>query len=196
MSLENESNLGVSISDQTLIIKNTLNDWASENQGICIVCENIEEKLLTGFSNVIGPKILVQFIGEESIGDESVQELLGHVRRSFDILVQRGKVLSDPRNTALTTITGPSRPFYNIVEEIRDKIRCIIWPSPMTTNPTEYHGIRPFENGNWLLDSYVINVSIVTQIGRVQATPGALGGGNGNDWVQLSDSLPQPSTVP
>lgn len=191
MSLSSESNFGVSVSDQTKIIRDSLNDWAIEQRGVCIVCNNIEEQVLTGFDNVMGPVVLIQFLGEESIGDESVQELLGHVRRSFDILIKRGRLQCSPLSSPLVKTEGSVRAFYDLVEEARDIVRCIVWPSPMTTNPSEYHNIRPLQTDNWLLDSYVINISIVTQIGRVQALPTQLGGGQGNDFVQLSDPLPQ-----
>lgn len=188
----NEPNLGVSISAQCNRIKEVLNDFAAGEQGICIVAENINEKLLTGFNNVIGPKILVAFVSEEAYGSEDVQELLGMTRRYFDILIQRGKILSDPRNSALSNTTGPSKPFYDLLEDCRDAVRTIEWPTPMVLNPIEYHGMKPFSQENWLMDSYIISISILTQIGRVQFQPPQIAA-NG-PFVQLDNTPVQFNT--
>jgi len=193
MSLSNEEQLGISISNQCNFIKSVLADWAATQQGICIVGEHVTEKLLTGFNNVIGPKLIITFVSEEAYGSEDVQELLGMTRRYFDILIQRGKILSDPRNSALTTVTGPSRPFYDLVEECRDKLRCLEFPTPMVLNPPEYHGIRPLQSENWLLDSYVISISTLTQIGRPAFNPGALSNNDagGAPFIQLDSTQAQ-----
>ncbi len=185
----NEQQLGVSIAEQCNIIKSVLNDIAAQEQGIAIIAANIDEKLLTGFNNVIGPKVLITFVGEEPVGGEDVQELLGMTRRYFDILVQRGKQLTDQRNTVLTVTSGPSKPFYDLLEIIRDSVRSIIWPVPACINPCEYHGMRPAQQDGWLLDSYIINISIMTQIGRVELNPPQLSPPDGGPFVELQDPL-------
>ena len=184
-----EQQLGVSIAEQCNLIKSVLNDIAAQEQGIAIIAANIDEKLLTGFNNTIGPKILITFVGEDPVGGEDVSELLGMTRRYFDILVQRAKVICDPRNTALTSTTGPSKPFYDLLEIIRDTTRSIEWPTPMCLNPCEYHGMRPAQQDGWLLDSYIINISVMTQIGRVQVDPAAISSPTGGPFVQLQDPL-------
>ena len=169
MPENNESALGVSISQQCNTIKDTLNNICSQEKGICVVAENIDDKVLTGFNGVIGPKILVTFVGEEPHGSEDVAELLGMSKRFFDILVQRGKILSGPtQGGGLVSTIGPSKPFYDLLETIRDAIRCIEWPTPMCFGMGVYGGMRPASTENWLLDSYIISYSVFTQIGRIQ----------------------------
>ena len=166
--MANEEQLGISISEQCNTIKSVLSDICSQEQGVAIVSENIEDKKLTGFNNVIGPKVLITFVGEELLGGDDVAELIGRARRYFDILVQRGKVLTGPMETGLTKTIGPSKSFYDLLEIIRNTIRSIEWPSPMVQNPGEYHGMRPSQNEGWLLDSYIINYSTIVDIGRIQ----------------------------
>jgi hypothetical protein len=186
----NESNLNVSISDQCNEIKSAINDWIKEQGGIVVVAQNVNEKVMTGYNNCIGPKALIVFVEETPLGESDVDELTGLVRRYFDIVVERPKIMSDPRNTDLTNRTaGVSKPLYDLVEECRDKIKSIIWSSPMVQNPCEFHGIRPGAQTDWLMNSYIISISTIVQTGREQVNPTQLGGGQGNDWIQLDGTI-------
>ena len=167
MQPSNESQLGVSIAQQCNIIKGIVNDIAVAQSGICIVAENIEESKLIGYNNVIGPKCLIAFIGEEAVGGSDVSELLDMTRRYFDILVTRGRLQCDPLTSPLTTQQGIVMPFYDLIETIRDQVRSIEWPTPMCINPCEYLGTKPVPPDNGLIDSYIISISILTRIGRV-----------------------------
>lgn len=182
----NENQVESSISNQCNILKDILGRYATKLGGVAVIAEDINEKIMMGYNNVVGPRILVTFISEENYGPEDIQDVTGFVRRYFDIVVQRGKLLSDPRNSSLTSNTGPSKAFYEVVEEIRDICRCVVWSSPMIQNPTEYHGVYPFSQGEWLMDSYVIKISTICMIGRVQTNPAQLGDGL---YVGLTDPL-------
>jgi len=179
------SELGISVAAQCNTLKQALNDIASQEQGRCLIAENIDEKLWMGFDNIIGPKILITFVGEDPVASSSdVQELVGRVRRHFDILVTRPKILTAERNTALTETVGPSKSFYGILERIRDTVRSIEWPSPMIQNPTEYNGLRPGNMDSWMLDSYIISISTIVDIGRISVNPPVLSNG---PFVQIQD---------
>lgn len=184
--MSNENQVESSISNQCHILKDILGRYATNLGGVAVIAEDINEKIMMGYNNVVGPRILVTFISEENYGPEDIQDVTGFVRRYFDIVVQRGKLLSDPRNSGLTSNTGPSKAFYEVVEEIRDICRCVVWSSPMIQNPTEYHGVYPFSQGEWLMDSYVIKISTICMIGRVQTNPAQLGDGL---YVGVDDPL-------
>ena len=163
----NENELGVSISGMCNSIKGILSPVVSQLQGICVVADNVDDKVLRGFQNVIGPIVLVTFVGEEKYGSDDVAELTSRVTRHFDILVKRGKVLCSPLTTALTVTEGPSLPFYDLMETIRDSIRTIEWPAPMVLNPGIYNSTRPANEPGQLIDSYIISYSVITMIGQV-----------------------------
>lgn len=187
---ENQIN-GVSIGSMCNVIKNVLNDYLSaELQGIAIISENEREWLLPGYTNCIGPKCLIYFVGESSYGDESISDVTARVVRDFEIIVQRGKILGDPRNTSLTTSQGPSLSFFSMAELIRDKVRALIFPTPMVFNPVQFKGMRAGSTttDNRLIDSYIISISILCQIPRITVSPPELGGGyTNNDFLQLTD---------
>jgi hypothetical protein len=169
MPENNESALGVSIAQQCNTIKDVLNDICSQEKGICVVADSMDEKVLVGFNSVVGPRVLIVFVGADPMGGDDVSELIGRERRYFDIMVQRGKILSGPtQGGGLVSTIGPSKPFYDLLEIIRDAARSIVWPSPMVQNPTEYHGVKPSQSEGWLMDSYVINISTIVDIGRIQ----------------------------
>lgn len=182
--MSDEKQLGISISQQCNLIKEVVGDICSQEKGICIVAENVDEERLQGFNNVIGPKVFIVFVGAEPMGGDDVKELIGRERRFFDILIQRGKILCDPLTTSLTQTTQQAKPFYDLLEIIRDTVRSMIWPSPMVQNPTEYNGMRPFQTDARVLDSYIINISTIVDIGRIQVEAPQLGYG---PMVQLQD---------
>lgn len=191
--MPNEKQLGTSISEMSNFIKNSLTPFCTEEGGVAVVAENINEKLMTGWNNVVGPKCLIAFVGEDAYGEESIQDLLSYVRRHFDIIVQRGKILGEPRNTALTNTTGPSRAFYDQVEDIRDILRNLIFPTPMIVNPIEYHGVKPAGTEGWMLDSYIISISMICQLGRPSFEAPEI---EPNTYIQLGIGSPQFNKIP
>lgn len=175
------------ISWQCNFAANVLNDFCIQRGGAAIVAENTSEKLLIGYNNAVGPKCCVAYIGEEPYGDESTQELTGRVIRHFDVLVSRGKIFADPRNSSLTTPTGASEAFYDQLEQIRDVVRTLIWSTPVVYNPTLYKGIRAVDNGADKIDSFIISFALIVQIGRIQVDAPEVAP-NPPQWVQINDN--------
>lgn len=178
---------GLTISEQCNMIKDPINEYCQSQGGIAVVSENIDDKVLTGYNNAVGPKCLVVFVAEEPVGDEDTSELLGMTRRYFDIMVTRGKKRTDVKTSGLVDPSGITRPFYDQVEEIRDICREIIYPTTFCINPAEYRGMKPGNMDNWNLDSYIISISVLTQIARPSVLPPELSNGNLGPWIQLND---------
>lgn len=187
--MSNDSSIkeAVKIGWQCNFTKDILTDFCIQKGGAAIVAENMDEKLLTGFNNAVGPKCCIAYIGEEPYGSDDTQELTGRVIRHFDVLVTRGKIFSDPRNSALTSANGPSEAFYDQVEAIRDVIRTLIWPTPVIYNPTIYKGIRPVDNGTYKIDSYIISFALIVQIGRIQVDAPEVSS-TPPQWLQINDN--------
>lgn len=184
-----EQQLGTDISSMTNDIQSALNTWAVEHQGVAFTAEDDQDKINIGFKNCVGPRILIAFIGEDK--DDDMSELTGRVRRNFDIIITRGKLLSDPRNSALTKNQGPVKKFYQLVEGARDVVRNMIFPQPMVYNPPIYNGIRPNNQGQWLMDSYVINFSVLCQIPRSTSIyPQLASNPLSPPWTAVTDPLP------
>ena len=79
-------NLGTDIAGMSNYIRNTINDWAMQEQGVCFIAEDDGEKINIGFNNCVGPRCLLVFTGETPYGDESVAELVCWVKRDYDWL--------------------------------------------------------------------------------------------------------------
>ncbi len=190
--------LGVDITGMSNLITNYVNDWANKNAGAAFFAEDSSEKISIGFNNCVGPKCLIIYRGEQPHGDESVADLVAYVVRTYEVSIERGKTLTYPRNLALTNNVGASRPFYELVEELRDVVRTIALPTPMCYNPIIYGGMvsgKQSETNEWQIDQYILTFSIICQIPRVQYNPPQLSG-NG-PYVDLNDEqLWQPNTTP
>jgi len=191
----NEAQLGVDISNMANLLKNNLEDWCQQNKGICFVADDDNEKMNIGWNNTVGPRILIVYVGETPHGDESTSDLEGWVKRTFDIIIQRGKTLTANRNQALTNIVGNARPFYSQVEKVRDVVRTIELPTPMCYPTAIYDGMRPGEQSSWLMDSYILSFTILVQIGRASVLPPQLSN-NGVPFLNLNDISCPPNTTP
>jgi hypothetical protein len=90
-----------------------INDWAVQEKGACFVVEDAEEKINIGFNNCIGPRCLLRFISQNPYGDSSISDVNGRVIRNFELIINRGKLLTDPRNSSLSNNVGPAKSFYS-----------------------------------------------------------------------------------
>jgi len=171
-------------------LANYLNSWATSQGGVALVVEDVNEKIEIGSNNLIGPRCLIAFSSEEPYGE--MPEQTGYVKRSFLVSVERGKAMTQPRNSTLTNTVGPIRPFYNQVEEARDIIRAIALPPWVAYNPVLYDGMVPGHQTEYLIDQYVLSFSIICQISRIQYQPPEITGAGpfvrleGNQWPSNS----------
>lgn len=196
-SFGTEQQLLVTIPDMANQFKSILSDWAAKYGGVCFIAEDDQEKINIGFNNCVGPRVLIVFTGEEPYLSEDISDQVPWERRNWDILIQRGKVMSDPRNSSLTTANGPSKAFYALMEECRDVMRCIQLPQAVCYNPIEYKGIRPGQSELWLMDNYIMSFTTLVQIPRIQYQSPELTGIGGfvnleppGNWVPNSTYSP------
>jgi hypothetical protein len=193
MNLTTEQQFGTDIASMTNYINGFLNDWAVKNQGVSFIGEEDVEKINIGFNTCIGPRVLLVFIAENPDGE--LAELTGRVKRDYDIIIQRGKLLTQPRNNTLTNTNGAARPFYQLVEECRDIARGVIFPTPMVYNPVIYNGIRPGASEGWLMDSYIISISVLCADGRIQTLPSELATGPFVGTIDPLEALANAPTI-
>lgn len=188
---------GLSIASMANIIKSHLNDFLSTNYGgIAVVAASENEISLPGFNNCNGPRAKLYFVGEAPYGDESTSDVTGVVIRDFELVIERAKLMTAVRNTALTTNYAATGNFYDQVEGIRDVIRGTVLPTPMVQNPPILRAVRAHPvSDKQLVDAFTISFSIICQIGRITYTPAAIDSYPQTDFVQYGDGGPIPNNA-
>jgi hypothetical protein len=103
------------------------------------------------------PRILICYNGEKSRGEFSVAAANHRVDRQWIVAVTRGRGWNVKRGDSLYKTVGNADPFYDVIEEVRDLIRCMVGISEEF--PVDYKGMSPMSSGNNALDSYAIEFS-------------------------------------
>jgi hypothetical protein len=111
---------------------------------------------------------MVDYQGEAPYGDDSVSHLTGMVKRDWNIIIERTKTDTEPRNLDLTSTIGSAVPFYTLAEQLRDVVRAILWPQPECYNPTLFNDMRGEKmEGEYSIRKFVISISVLVQIPRI-----------------------------
>lgn len=162
----------MTIVEQAKDIKEAFDSWATSEGGRCIVACNIYDMWDMAANNAQGPRAILAYFGETARGDFPTAAILGRVDRHWQLAVVRPQGAASPRGSQLTDQVGNGRPFYDLVEEARDIIRATMLDPNWCEHPIDYRGIKSMQmvNGQ-VLDGYIIEFSIGTQLRMVSGTP-------------------------
>lgn len=159
-------------------LRDILAQWAEPNGGTAQVVFDLREMWATAYKESEKPRILICYNGEQIRGDFSVAALLGRVDRQWLVAITRGRGFNPKRGQSLTDSKGNAEPFYDSVENVRDYLRCAIGVSAenlRTDNPDsgtiDFKAIRPMDNGDLIVDGYIIEFSTAADLPLVATTP-------------------------
>lgn len=160
----------MNISTEALIYKAALEEWCSANGGIAIVVSNLRMLWQQAAMESDRVRALICYVGESARGPFSRAAATGRVDRQWQIAFTRGRGLNEDRGTSLTDTVGNADPFLDLVENGRDKIRCLFTTS--VEAPLDYKGMEPMSMGNLIVDGYTIKFSTAHDLpGLTQTSP-------------------------
>lgn len=158
--------------------KEVLSPWAESSGGTVEVVFDLTELWATAYKASEKPRILICYNGELIRGDFSVAALTRRVDRQWVVAITRGRGFNNKRGQSLTDTKNNAEPFYDSVETVRDYIRCAIGVSEenqRTENPAsgtaDFKAIRPMDNGELIIDGYIIEFSTAADLPEVATTP-------------------------
>lgn len=162
----------MTINEQALAIKEALSAWATAEGGKCSIACNVYGMWEMASNNAQGPRAILAYFGETPRGDFPTASILGRVDRHWQLAVVRPQGPAYQRGAQLTDTLGNARPFYDLVDEARDIIRCTMLDLAYTERPIDYRGTKSMQmvNGQ-VLDGYIIEFSVGTQLQMVSASP-------------------------
>lgn len=161
----------VSISQAAQIIKEQLDDWAGAKGGSTKIIANVAhlwEELEVATDK---PRVLICYTGEEARGDYERRGYLRRVDRQWQVVVVRGHGFKN----RVAEGAGNADAFYDVLEQIREKVRVILNISEEF--PIEYLGMEPLPNlgpsqkANVFLDAVSMRFTTANDIPAISNKP-------------------------
>ncbi len=151
------------------MIQTALLDWAQNEGGSVSIAQDHVQMWDLGAIDQVSPRVILCYDGEEPRGDFAVADVTQRVDRRFVALVTRGRGYDVAVGDALAGIdggpSGMSRPFYDLVEEAREKIRFAQLDDVNTESPPYFHSIEraPYDP-DLQIYGYEIHFTLGTQL--------------------------------
>ena len=130
--------------------------WAQQYGGVSFIAADAQHMWEQAFQKTDVPRIICVWIGDEMRGDFSVAAAMGRVDRTWNVAFTRGRSFSFNRN-GLTQAVQNAKPFYTLVEELRDQLRSI--SSISSEAPIDFRSVRAMQLGEQLVDGYLYEFS-------------------------------------
>lgn len=157
------------ISDQASAMRDYLNEWAAQNGGTAIVVSNLSDMWAQASQSSAKAVIFICYMGEKVRGSFAEANYLNRVDREWAVMVKRGRGFYARRGDSLTE-SSVEIPFYDIVELLREKVRCMLNIS-MELPTIDFKGIAPSSQGNMVIDAYTITFTTANDIPEILGTP-------------------------
>lgn len=157
------------ISAQAKTLLEAVSVVAQDVGGKAQVVANTSDMWLSAAKQSQTARVLICYVSEAIRGDFGVAAALHRVDRLWNVAVTRGRGFAVQRGKTLTDPVQNAEPFYDFVEKIRDTCRAQLAISEEL--PVDYLGIRTMENGELIIDGFIIEFSTANDIPAITATP-------------------------
>lgn len=161
----------MTISAQAKAITEALNDWADAEGGKAFIAYDLRELWQVAQVGSTNPRVILCYNGEEVRGEFGIAPALGRVDRQWVAAFTRSRGFNAERGDSLSATTGNARPFYDLVEEGRDIIRALMLETNTTERPIDFRSVRPMQLGELIVDGFMVEFSIGTQLPQVLSEP-------------------------
>lgn len=150
------------------IVYEPLNDWVTDNNlgTVLIASDPLEahEWAYTNNSENVCKWVMV-YKGDNICFDYPEAAIVSVSDFYFDCIISRNRSLTTNRGQSLTQPVGNAIPFYQLIDQTRDLIRCI--EAPTLSWPLDYRGTTQYSpSKEWIYDGYVISYSIQNRMPR------------------------------
>ena len=159
----------ISISQQAQQIVTVLQGYAQAAGGVADLVPNLKMLWFQADQSSQKPRILLCYNGEQSRGDFSVANRLHRVDRQWIVAVTRGTGWNSNRGDSFYKTVGNADPLSDIIEEVRELLRCMIGISEEF--PIDFKRISPMNAVNKALDAYAIEFSTANDIPAILPKP-------------------------
>jgi hypothetical protein len=153
----------ITIAEEAALIQAQLQKFVATFGGQAAVVSNLRDWWNQAATNSETPRILICYMGEVARGSFNQIAPWHRVDRNWSVAVTRGRGFYANRGDSLMSADIPESPLFDIVETVRDIIRCMATISEETPF-VDYRGIKPMQLGNIVVDGFEINFSTANDI--------------------------------
>lgn len=161
----------MTIAEQAILIRDTLQDWTQESGGKSFVASSLAHMWETAYQKTDVLRVIVVYMGERIRGDFGIAAIEGRVDREWAVAVVRGRGFAADKQENLVGAVQNAQPLYELIDEAVDICRTIVPDADTCERPVDFKGVRPMQTGNASLDGYLIEFSIGTQRDQLVAVP-------------------------
>ncbi len=156
------------------ILSNVFQPWAAaQNAGTAVIASSVNDMWTQAFMCSDKATVIICFAGDEPRGPFETSAATHRGDFTFQAVFSRGRGLTANRGDSLVTNVQNARPFYDLLEELRDKIRSITNIS--VEQFVDYKGSKPFGEGveEYLrrVDSYILEFSVAQDYPQLVSVP-------------------------
>jgi hypothetical protein len=155
-------NVQSQIMSQLEYISDTLDAWAQEYGGKCVIVSNLQDLWEQSSQSSQKPLLFLCWAGEEPLGDDLTRDLTHRVKRSWIVRVKQGRGFYSVRGQSVLQ-------FSTAVETVRDKIRAMLGISEFYGNA--YSGSKLVRLGDQVIDCYDISFSTYNDLPQILMSP-------------------------
>lgn len=157
------------VKDQLESMRYTLDTWAQQYNGKAFIASDLNHMWKVAWQSSSQLRIICVYMGEVIRGDFKIAAATGRVDREFNVMLTRGKGFNQERGDSLTKQVGNEPPLFDLVEEARDILRSLVDISAEA--PVDYKGIRTMQMGELILDAYIVEFSVATDLPSLADQP-------------------------
>lgn len=159
------------ISEQLKMLKAGIDPWAKKEGGFVEIAGDKSQVVNLLASKPGAPRVVWVLTGETPRGNMDPAEE-SRVDRAFWAIISRGKGFALQQGDSLSKGVSGGRPMFDLVEELRDKVRSIMLNPEDTERIISYRGFQSFqpEEGK-ATDAFALEFWIGTDIGMITGNP-------------------------
>lgn len=163
-----------SISTILQILSNVLEPWAEQNNaGKAVIASSVNDMWTQVANTTERSSVIMCYAGDEPRGPFELSAATHRGDFTFNVALIRGRGLTSSRGDSLVTNVQNARPYYDVLEELRDKIRSITNIS--VEQFVDYKGTAVFGEGledyQRRVDAYLITFSVAQDYPQLVNTP-------------------------
>lgn len=156
------------------IVANVLQPWAAQNNaGTAVIASSVQDMWTQAYNCTDRPAVIICYAGDDARGPFELAAATHRGDFLLNVALVRARGLTASRGDSLVANVQNARPFYDLLEELRDNIRKI-------TNISEekfvdYRSTKPFDAAvdeyGRRVDGYIIEASVAQDYPQLVNTP-------------------------
>ena len=158
----------MTINEQGHRILEIAHGWAADDGGRAELMFSLAHLWRMSANKASAPYVMVCYNGEDQRENFPGGAITGRVDRHWIVALRRDRQLNQNPGDSLSESRQNARPLYDLVDEMRDLCRSILFSPQNEERPVDFKSVRPMVDPFGVPhDGYLVEFSVGTQLGLV-----------------------------